>query len=106
MQVYSNATISHHRRYVLPLWITCTPHLSASSYTDDWFLPHQNAHCQVLRITIEAPRKAAAQAPCRAARTGARDGALMVWDARAQQLVCQRSGTAYQAPVLAVQART
>ena len=38
-------------------------------------------------------------------RAGARDGALLVWDARAQQLACQRSGTAYQAPVLAVQVR-
>lgn len=33
---------------------------------------------------------------------GARDGALMVWDARCQAQSCQRSGTAFQGPVLTV----
>ncbi|EIE22055.1 WD40 repeat-like protein, partial [Coccomyxa subellipsoidea C-169] len=35
--------------------------------------------------------------------SGARDGAMMVWDIRCPAIMCNRSNTAYQAPVLAVQ---
>ena len=35
--------------------------------------------------------------------SGARDGAMMVWDVRCPAIMCNRSNTAYQAPVLAVQ---
>ncbi|KAK9909895.1 hypothetical protein WJX75_009187 [Coccomyxa subellipsoidea] len=35
--------------------------------------------------------------------SGARDGAMMVWDVRCPAIMCNRSHTAYQAPVLAVQ---
>ncbi|BDA42072.1 probable denticleless protein homolog at N-terminal half [Coccomyxa sp. Obi] len=35
--------------------------------------------------------------------SGARDGAMMVWDVRCPAIMCSRSNTAYQAPVLAVQ---
>jgi len=34
--------------------------------------------------------------------TGARDGALMVWDARCQAQICQRTGISFQGPVLIV----